>query len=419
MSLATTTTWTELLGIALVGADRRGERADEVLETAALLGGARRAGWEPPPAPRAVADPAPADHAPEAPATAVQILELLLSGAVSVAGGPDPLIADWFEHAARNGVRVPHRLITVVLDRATTNHDLRDGATTVVGERGRWLAHYNPQWSWTEVPDDAWEVCTREQRLVCLRRLRAADPRAAIALVETTWASEPADMRQQILTELARGGLVATDQAFLEAALDDRAASVRKVAEAMVDSLPSSSRASERAAELGRLVHIEGRVRKKLVIDDADAMLQLVAGVRLGFWSDHLGVEPLEVVALAREHGKLIDELIRAAVHRRDPIWADALIRNGKPNPGQAVALVGVVPEASAWLIRELRNLGKKAPIPLGQSTAVLARILDPAVVPDLEAWVAALGDDDGTRRKVRQLIQALTLRASIAKELP
>jgi hypothetical protein len=39
--------------------------------------------------------------------------------------------------------------------------------------------------------------------------------------------------------------------------------------------------------------------------------------------------------------------------------------------------------------------------------------------VPDLEAWVVGLADDDSTRRKVRQLIQALTLRASIAKELP
>jgi hypothetical protein len=349
----------------------------------------------------------------------VQILELLLSGAVSVAGGPDPLIADWFDRAARSGVRVPHRLITAVLDRATANQDLRDAATAVIGERGRWLARHNPQWSWTDVPDDAWEVGTREQRLACLRRLRANDPEAAIALIETTWSKESADVRQQILATLGGSGLVPTDEPFLEAALGDRAASVRRMAEEMIDSFPASARESQRAMELGRLVRIEGRRRKNLVVDDPDAALPLVARVPLGFWSDHLDLQPGEVVVLARDHGRLVDELIRAAVRQRDPVWADALIRSSKPSPGQAIALVGVVPQASAGLVRELRSLGQKVPVLLGQSAAVLATVLDPAVVPDLEAWVVGLADDDSTRRKVRQLIQALTLRASIAKELP
>ncbi len=419
MTATAPATWGELLGVALVGTERKGEPADLALEQAALLGGGRRAGWRPPAVPSNAVDPAPMDITVEASTTAVQILELLLSGAVSVAGGPDPLIADWLDRAARNRVRVPHRLIPAVLERATTNNPLRDAATIVVGARGQWLARQNPQWSWIDVAEDAWEVGTKQQRLAHLRRVRAADQQAAIALIETTWSTEAADVRQQILTTLAEGGLVATDEAFLDAALADRAASVRKVAEAMLHSLPTSSREAERAEQLAARVRIEGLVRKKLLVDDLSTVLERVDTVPLAWWSTHLNAAPIDVVSLARDHGKLVDALIRAVLRQRDAAWADALLRAGAPNVAQAIALVGLVPTASARLVAQLRGMGDKLPAVLNQSAAELATVLDPSVVPELEAWVTALGHDDNARRKVRQLIQALTLRASIAKELP
>jgi hypothetical protein len=412
-------TWGELLAIALVGTERKGASPDEVLVEAALLGGGRRAGWSAPAAPATASEPAPLDVWPEATPTAVQLLDLLLAGSISLTAGPDALIAEWLDRAVRNRVRVPHHLIIAILERATTNPAMRDAAMVAVGERGRWVARHNPQWSWLHGADDAWEVGMREQRLALLRRVRAGDKQAALTLIETTWSTEAADMRVQILGVLAEDGLVASDEAFIEAAVADRAASVRKAADLMLDTLPTSARAAQRADELGRLVRVEGRVRKKLVVDDASAVMKLVSTVPLAWWTAHLDTTPDEVVGYARDHGKLADELINAALRQRDATWAAALLRHGKPNVNQAVALVGLVPSASSALVRNLRGLGDKLPAALNQSGTALAASLDPAVVPELEAWVAALADDDNTRRKVRQLIQALTVRASIAKELP
>jgi hypothetical protein len=71
----------------------------------------------------------------------------------------------------------------------------------------------------------------------------------------------------------------------------------------------------------------------------------------------------------------------------------------------------------SRTVISRLRAGGDKV-VPLLQSIPTLAVSLDPSVAPDLEAWIGDLADADTVRRQVRQLAHALTLRASIAKEL-
>lgn len=94
------------------------------------------------------------DSAPEASAAAVRILELLLSGAVSVPGGPDALVGEWLERCAASGRRVPHRLITALLARATHAGSQRRAARATIGERGRWLAGQNRAWAWAVAAGD-------------------------------------------------------------------------------------------------------------------------------------------------------------------------------------------------------------------------------------------------------------------------
>jgi hypothetical protein len=95
------------------------------------------------------------------------------------------------------------------------------------------------------------------------------------------------------------------------------------------------------------------------------------------------------------------------------------LLRAGEPDVAQTIALVGLVPSESGRLLRRLQGLGDKLPPVLTQSAASLATALDPSVAPELEAWVGALADHDAARRKVREVIQALTLRATIEQEMP
>jgi hypothetical protein len=139
----------------------------------------------------------------------------------------------------------------------------------------------------------------------------------------------------------------------------------------------------------------------------------------LTWWTTHLGVAPAEVVALAHDDGALVAALVQAALRQRDAVWAEALLRAGEPDVAQTIALVGLVPSESGRLLRRLQGLGDKLPPVLTQWAASLGTALDPSVAPELEAWVGALADNDAARRKVREVIQALTLRATIEQEMP
>ena len=126
---------------------RDGATREEALLDAAALGDAvRRAGRVADPAPEPD-DPAPAETLAVAPSGAVQLLELLVTQGPVGGASRGVLTVHWFDTAAAAGRVVPPRLLPQVLDLATTSA-VRRAARAVVGERGRWLAARNPDWSW-------------------------------------------------------------------------------------------------------------------------------------------------------------------------------------------------------------------------------------------------------------------------------
>ncbi|WP_034723140.1 DUF5691 domain-containing protein, partial [Intrasporangium chromatireducens] len=90
---------------------------------------------------------------------------------------------------------------------------------------------------------------------------RRSSPASGRALVESTWDRDSAGARRAHL-EALRVGLGPDDEELLERALDDRAASVREVASALLDALPGSARAARMADRLRPLLHQRG-VRKR------------------------------------------------------------------------------------------------------------------------------------------------------------
>src|SRR5262249_56761837 len=96
------------------------------------------------------------------------------------------------------------------------------------------------------------------------------EPERALALVKETWSGEKAPDRATIVEELATG-LGPGDEPFLEAALDDRAKSVRAAAAMVLAALPSSRFATRMADRLRPPVATR---RGKLTVelpDDPDA----------------------------------------------------------------------------------------------------------------------------------------------------
>lgn len=473
--------WGELLSAALVGTERRPLPSGAVAEVAALVGADlpaghdehrlltaagvvaayRRCGFpvihdEHPPAVVAAA----ADERPPAPAPAVQILELLLTGQVLVARGPGDLVRHWLEQCVALGYRLPGRTLPALLDWGTSvPADRREPLLAAGGPALVWLAGHNDLWAWAPRlaagDDDTWRHGDHRNRFTLLHRLRVADPAKALAMAQETWPGEKAGDRAEIVEALSTGRADA-DEPFLEAALDDRAASVRTAAAAQLAARPSSGLAQRMAGRLRPLVN-RGTVELPRELDEAAGrdgvadrgaprgvglkawwLTQMVAAAPLGFWDD-----PAEVIP-TYEQAELRDGWAIAAARQRDRKWAAELLRRGRgahdgdllrvlpPDEAQALLrrLLGTRPDADVAPL-----LGAApAPWPRSLTEAALARIsqartkatftaclphlvaADPAMADEVGEWLAQIPAGHAERRQINQLVQALSIRHAIAQ---
>ncbi len=244
------------------------------------------------------------------------------------------------------GLRLPHELLPQALSVGTTA--LRAAVFPVLGERGIWLSQFNPAWSWVknflpgsndELPDDAetiWQEGTTRQRCEILRRLRSIDAAKARAWLEGVWKQEKVEARLELIKAF-QVGLSSEDEAFLEKALDDRAASVKTVVPAMLVRIPTSTfaqRMTSRADTI--LTNAEGKIKLKLptafdkawlrdgivekphvgVGERAWWMIQIIGCVLPSHWEEQFGLAPTALIAMAEADkfgASLIEAWSRAA----------------------------------------------------------------------------------------------------------
>jgi hypothetical protein len=358
-----------------------GDQAAALLDAAALLVAARRAGVRPGPG---LARPpaAPDDPAPELSARAADLLQ---------AAGPG-LLADLLGLAAEHGYRAPAPLLPALLDAAVRDRGLTTAVAGVLGARGRWLAGHRADWQrvadalpaasvpaasvpaasvpaasvpaasvpagavrlGATAPDDpgVWDTGRRAERRAYLVELRERDPAAARELLAAGWSRETGDDRADLLAVLARG-LSPDDEDFLEAALDDRKASVRAEAARLLARLPGSRftrRAAERAAPLLRLErHGARRHLVPSLAGGADAaavrdglspgprlFTQIIAAAPLAGWVTGLGMDAAQLASLPIAGDLAVAVRAgwrQAAIREADPQWAEALLAAGWPGP--------------------------------------------------------------------------------------
>ncbi|MGK5629693.1 DUF5691 domain-containing protein [Streptomyces sp. URMC 123] len=448
-----------MVAAALLGTERRsppvplqGRSAPAaLLDAAAVSTVRRRAGLRPAPA-RPRPRPAPEDARPPLPAAARRRLAALLAdrAAPGRSGGRRgaavdlvELLPQWLAAANDQGFRAPAELLPALLEAARARTDLRPGALTLAGPRGLWLAGLNPEWRFalrstapftvaavlgpappepaastptpgrqppatsppTERAEDTgndpervrrlWEEGLFAERVALLAALRERNPAAALALLDSTWASERPEDRLMFVDTL-RTGLSPTDEPFLDRALADRSRTVRALAAELLSALPGSAlaaRMARRAASCvsldrtglgpggdgaggpGAVVVVEAphecdaAMRRDGVVPDPPAgcgerawwLGQLVEAAPLGIWASRLGGRsPAEIVALpvADAWGpELHGAWCRAAVRQRDREWARALL--GCPtgaapdvSPGRRAQLLTVLPpdERAGWV---------------------------------------------------------------------
>jgi hypothetical protein len=421
------TTWPDLLTTALLGTDRRGGTPTALLDAAATATVRRRAGLRPATA-HSRPVPAPPDTRPALPPAAHRRLALLLadrdrttssssSSSPSGAGGGgrrgaapnlSELLPQWLTSANEHGYAAPPALLPALLDAARARTDLRADALALAGPRALWLAELNPDWKFalragarglapaTDDPSAVrrlWEEGLFAERVAVLTHLRVREPRAALALLRTTWATERAEDRLMFLDSL-REGLSPADEPFLDQALSDRSRNVRATAAELLSALPGSALATRMAQRARSCVSFNAAAAGEIIIEapyECDAAMerdgiapippsgrgkrawwfaQLIDATPLATWTDRLqGRTPEQIIALPVADDWQADlhaAWCRAAVRQRDPAWARALL-GPTPAASTRVATIGdpakllsilPEPERSAWVARFIASHG-------------------------------------------------------------
>jgi hypothetical protein len=369
--------------------DWGGARETALLEAAALAGTARCAAA----VPNRIAqsfDPAPAETRPYASLPAVAVLRRLFSEEWRA------LLPEWMELCARHGALIPPFFLRTLYQLATGPAD-REFVRRIAGERGRWLARMNPEWSWLHTGSDPaaaphpaqWETGTPDERLAVFLHRRRSDPAAARDLLEQTWGEEAPDFREQLI-EAMRSGLGPADEPFLTRTLKDKRKGVRAGAQALLASLPQSQLSTRmRAHAEALLVCARSFLSRKLEVNlpaafepdwTADAIEQkpptgvgekafwahqILSLVPLRHWADKFALEPAKLVELAAKSPDWADLLLgawyRSACLHRDAETSAVLIPvilnrqkppvPGLPAPTAAANLLAQCHPAQRWQV--------------------------------------------------------------------
>lgn len=353
-----------------------------VLRVAALYALARRAG-QCPERVEPKADPAP----PETRPLVTDAHAFLIERALTVRPILDGALAD----IAASGLRLPPRLIPGLL-RLQQSDVVTQHLWDAIGTGGQWYAvqHYGrghrslrnvARAEVTEWPKEAdFTHGDIAKRLSWLAAARTLDPDRARELVTKNWASEDAESRAALLAAFTSPEHD-TDEPFLEAALDDRAVTVRSAAIAVLGSRNRSrylDRMKARAAQifsvkkslLGVKIAVHplpgpdaAAVRDGLSTTKPEAV---VARVPIAFWAEVFAAAAPEKVAraLADTDQAVLAALTGSALRGNDPTWAVPLLQRCLPDDHAAYFDPATAhPAISAEMIRALTSIAEAAPL--------------------------------------------------------
>ncbi|MEV0030814.1 DUF5691 domain-containing protein [Nocardia sp. NPDC050793] len=346
---------------ASAAARLRTDPAFLLLESAALRDTFARGGVAPRDA--AAPPPAPDDDRALLPRAAARRLADLLRDR-------SRFLPEWFAAAEPHDFRAPDALAAQLLDSASAQTALREPLLRLAGARGRWLAHWHPEWRellselvFDTESDEIWRYGAAPRRRAWLAHLRARDADAARAALAATWDTEPGQARAELLAVLA-DGIAAADEPLLETALDDRRAEVRRTAAGLLALLPDSAfaqrmlrraldwiavEADPAALRVALPESLDADVRRDGITDravefsyrwngvpdvTAGRLRQLVAATPLRHWTTALGApeRAVRVTVDERFRQPLFDGWVDATLAQRDPAWAAALFANGVPS---------------------------------------------------------------------------------------
>jgi hypothetical protein len=244
---------------AMLGSDPESALLSSAAQAAlATLGGLQLPYTEP-------VAPCPPETLPAMPEAASQLFKRVLAGEF------EALLPEFLRLAAARGVIVPPESLPALL--GLGKKELRPLVLPVIGERGRWLAGFNPSWAYALPENDTdWETGSFEQRQRLIERLRVSDPAKARELVQSTWKQDSPEARAAFLTIFAIN-LSGADEDFLESASADRRKEIRDTALDLLVCMPDSKLSMRVFTKLNVFLQMKSKLLTKtnLTLDLPDA----------------------------------------------------------------------------------------------------------------------------------------------------
>lgn len=284
-----------------------------------------------------------------------------------------PLLDGWLEHVASQRLRVPVSFIPALMEQARQSRAIRPAISSVIGQRGHWLAAQNTDWQnlLTLAPDSAepdtsvWEEGNPAQRGEYLQHLRRQQPAAARELLQIVWKQEAAPVRQDLLQAL-RTNLSTDDEDWLETCLDDRSKGVRQLTAELLGALPASSFRQRMQtllntwlvvqAKSGLLNKLGGKKQLQINLPEnwdkvwlrdgieekppqgkgakAWWLEQALAFVPPAYWTQHWQLTPADLLALAQDSdwkSALLEGWQTALLRYPDSEWAKVWLTRTDP----------------------------------------------------------------------------------------
>jgi hypothetical protein len=175
-----------------------------------------------------------------------------------IKGGYPDLIDEWLQLVSRAQRQLPPHFVPTALTHVRPVRTAK--YAQILGNTGPWLAQINPEWQLAaavaEPSKDRWQSGSLEERRAELVAMRRRDADEARRWLAETWPTDPPDAREVLLSELAVG-LSSTDEAFLDAALDDKRKAVRQIAVQLLARLPDSSLVRRHCTRVDALIAVE------------------------------------------------------------------------------------------------------------------------------------------------------------------
>ncbi len=375
--------WTDIISNALLGTDKQApvttgwpedfttalshingntaiDKEEKFLQLAALAFNYRQSGVQPLHKADASITIAPEETRPGCSMAAIQAFNDV------VAEDNEGLLQLWLECCAAKQQLAHPFMLPVLLNKAVAQKSLQPLIKSCAGERGKWLAQFNPDW---EMPaaislEEQWQTGTPAQRKAALAQVSETDPATARAWLQQTWPQENTNARADLLNSL-RPIVFAEDSSWLEELLNEKSV---KVKEAVIHHLrlqPESSivqqywQVVQQAISIKKEKALLGLSSKttlqiklpdtinedifkygidrmssnKKVSDEDHIVEQLVQAVPPHLWEAHLQETPERIITLFAEHAagsRLYAALEGASSRFSNTQWAKLFAAAGK-----------------------------------------------------------------------------------------